>query len=245
LPPLPVIQSNTIHHRIFTNKMRMGGLQVPRTPGHTNAIYQALGDALVSVLAWEFLNEYLSNVKFMSLHTLKGDLASNRFLGSLAVEYKLHRSLTLSPGYRLVDGLEKHKIHADLFEAYIGGLYYDQGLDAVREWLRPIFKAEMHRALELRTKYDPTFTEEPKRVRYTNEFVRRRTEMKQEASADEETPHGYTLALDALERRQKVEGPEKMDEEAVKVQLRDQEVEGAVMEDKVGSSITSALNNIH
>ncbi|KAI5886609.1 uncharacterized protein SCHCODRAFT_02591967 [Schizophyllum commune H4-8] len=246
-PPLPLIQSNEIYHRVFTNKMRMGGLQMPRPPAHTNAIYQSLGDAIVSLLAWDYLAEYLPNVKFMSLHILKGDLASNRFLGSLAVKYKLHRSLTLDPGYQLVDGLDEHKIHADLFEAYVGGLYYDQGLDAVREWLRPIFKAELERAFELRKKQDPGFGEESMMVRYTNDspwkrrFGRRvrveekvgmgvgigsstgargpsteargqsdergenRVKENVEGSVreerDEETPHGYLLPLDVLEKR--------------------------------------------
>ncbi|KAL1705590.1 hypothetical protein EV121DRAFT_203261 [Schizophyllum commune] len=233
-PPLPIIQSNEIYHRVFTNKMRMGGLQMPRPPAHTNAIYQSLGDAIVSLLAWDYLAEYLPNVKFMSLHILKGDLASNRFLGSLAVKYKLHRSLTLDPGYQLVDGLDEHKIHADLFEAYVGGLYYDQGLDSVREWLRPIFKAEIERAFALRAKQDPGFAEESMMVRYTNDspwkrrFGRRvrveeravraeaqtqailqgrgaRVEKTLEGSVreerDEETPHGYLLPLDVLEKR--------------------------------------------
>ncbi|KAI4522666.1 hypothetical protein K525DRAFT_198275 [Schizophyllum commune Loenen D] len=233
-PPLPLIQSNEIYHRVFTNKMRMGGLQMPRPPAHTNAIYQSLGDAIVSLLAWDYLAEYLPNVKFMSLHILKGDLASNRFLGSLAVKYKLHRSLTLDPGYQLVEGLDEHKIHADLFEAYVGGLYYDQGLDSVREWLRPIFKTEIERAFALRAKQDPGFAEESMMVRYTNDspwkrrFGRRvrveeravraetqaqamlqgrgaRVEKNLEESVreerDEETPHGYLLPLDVLEKR--------------------------------------------
>ena len=34
-------------------------------------------------------------------------------------------------------------------QAYVGGLYYDQGLDSVREWLRPIFKTEIERAFGL------------------------------------------------------------------------------------------------
>jgi len=29
-------------------------------------------------------------------------------------------------------------VQADVFEAYVGGLYIDQGLEAVRSWLRPL-----------------------------------------------------------------------------------------------------------
>ena len=119
-------------------------------------------------------------------------------------------------------------------QAYVGGLYYDQGLDSVREWLRPIFKTEIERAFTLRAKQDPGFAEESMMVRYTNDspwkrrFGRRvrveeravraeaqaqamlqgrgaRVEKTLEGSVreerDEETPHGYLLPLDVLEKR--------------------------------------------
>ncbi|TRM58981.1 hypothetical protein BD626DRAFT_573015 [Schizophyllum amplum] len=200
LPPLPTLQSDDIHHRVFTNKMRLGGMQKPRQPAHTNALYQALGDAIVGILAWEFLGEYLPDTNFSSLHTLKGDLVSNRFLGSLAVQYKLHRALTLDPAYQLADGLEGHKLHADLFEAYIGGLYYDQGLATVRDWLRPIFKTEMEHIFAIRSKDDPFFAQASKRVRYTGDTGRRRSLAERIASLSEKMgTHPWQQSLSELE----------------------------------------------
>ena len=42
----------------------------------------------------------------------------------------------LNPCIRKIDTISA----ADVFESYVGGLYVDQGLDAVKAWLNPLFR---------------------------------------------------------------------------------------------------------
>lgn len=55
-----------------------------------------------------------------------------------SVKYGLFDRLHVHPA-QVVSLRESNKIQADLFEAFVGGLYLDQGLNAVEAWLVPLF----------------------------------------------------------------------------------------------------------
>jgi len=57
----------------------------------------------------------------------------------ISVQYQLPEQLRMHPAQAITLKASTN-IQADLFEAFVGGLYLDQGLEAVKAWLYPLFR---------------------------------------------------------------------------------------------------------
>jgi len=65
-------------------------------------------------------------------------------LAEIAVKYDLHKTLrTQAPSLR--DSLG---VQVEVFKAYVGGLFREQGLDVVKEWLNPLFRPRIEDAYQ-------------------------------------------------------------------------------------------------
>jgi ribonuclease-3 len=70
---------------------------------------------------------------------LRGLIVGNATLAEISLRYKLPSYLRQHAAQAITLRASPN-IQADLFEAYVGGLYLDQGLDAVKQWLEPLFR---------------------------------------------------------------------------------------------------------
>jgi len=68
-------------------------------------------------------------------------------LTSSAVRYGLHERLLVQTAQADEVKRSAHA-QAEVFKAYVGGLYREQGLDVVTRWLRSVFQLDIKEAYE-------------------------------------------------------------------------------------------------
>jgi len=75
-------------------------------------------------------------------------VVGNSTLATISVQYKLPDRLRLHRAQSVTLKASAH-VQADVFESYVGGLYKDQGLSAVRIWLDQLFTPYVREAYRI------------------------------------------------------------------------------------------------
>ncbi|KAJ7663482.1 hypothetical protein B0H17DRAFT_1092747 [Mycena rosella] len=145
LPPLPTIKDEDIRSRVFTHGSHF--------KAHSELPEQMqklafLGDADLKAILTRMLLEMYPVVRTNSLSTTRAFLQSNVTLAKISVKYKLPDHILSWPRITA----QYPSVHADVFEAYIGGLHEDQGLERVQIWLEALFKPHIIEAFVLKRK---------------------------------------------------------------------------------------------
>ena len=96
-----------------------------------------LGDAVLGLVAAEWLFEKLPEEPEGRLARFKSYVVSTRALAEWARELELGGVLVLGAGEERSGGRDKQSLLADALEAVLGAVYLDGGLPAVREVVRP------------------------------------------------------------------------------------------------------------
>lgn len=113
-------------HRSFLNEHPEA--QVP-----DNERLEYLGDAILAFLAGEWLFRQLPTAAEGLLTRLRAGLVRNQTLAQFARSLTLGKSMLFSRGEDEQGGRERDSNLGSAFEAFIGALYLDQGIDRVRE----------------------------------------------------------------------------------------------------------------
>lgn len=111
-----------------------------------NERLEFLGDSVLGILAAEFLYKSLPKGKEGKLAKLKSKMVSAPAIAKLARAYRFPEYLLLGKGER-EKGEANLNLQADCFEAFLGALYLDQGLESCRTFLTPHFQM-MEKAVE-------------------------------------------------------------------------------------------------
>lgn len=103
-----------------------------------NERLEFLGDAVLELAVSEYLFERFPDMS-------EGDLTRNRArivcepsLASFAKELNFGNYVRLGKGEELTGGRERPSLLADVFEAFVGALFLDQGIDQVRTFLHRV-----------------------------------------------------------------------------------------------------------
>ncbi|TGL88589.1 ribonuclease III [Leptospira congkakensis] len=104
-----------------------------------NERLEFLGDSVLGILAAEFLYRSLPKGKEGKLAKLKSKMVSAPAIAKLARIYRFPEFLLLGRGER-EKGEANLNLQADCFEAFLGALYLDQGLESCRSFLTPHFQ---------------------------------------------------------------------------------------------------------
>lgn len=108
-----------------------------------NQRLEFLGDSVVELILTHELYERLPSLGEGPLTKARARLVNRRFLAERARRLGLGRYLMLSRGEELHGGRERPSTLADAFEALIGALYLDQGLERTREFVLRQFATEL------------------------------------------------------------------------------------------------------
>ncbi len=119
-----------------------------------NERLEFLGDSILNFIIAEALYERFSQAKEGQLSRLRAELVSGVALAKLAKQFDLGDFLTLGPGELKSGGHRRASILADAFEAIIGALYLDQGMEVCRQHLLRWFHAALN-AVHLDQAKDP------------------------------------------------------------------------------------------
>jgi ribonuclease III len=117
-------------HRSATQEARGGVSSYERL--------EFLGDAILGLLAAEWLYRELASDDEGELSKLKSYLVSEPVLAGHAAALSLGPLLRLGVGEERSGGRDKPSILADALEALIGALYLEAGIDAARAFVAPL-----------------------------------------------------------------------------------------------------------
>lgn len=114
-------------HRSFINENRM--------ITHHNERLEFLGDAVLGMLISDYLYRFLPDTPEGELSYLRSRLVEASSCVNYVQSLDIASFILLGKGERMNDGRGRESILADLFEAIMGAIYLDGGLEAARSFL--------------------------------------------------------------------------------------------------------------
>jgi ribonuclease III len=107
-----------------------------------NERLEFLGDAIVDLLAAEYLYQRFPDSPEGDLTALRASLVRTPTLARFAAQFDLGRYLWLGRGEEKSGGRTRPGLLADAFEAVVAALYLDKGPEAPRRLLWPLLESE-------------------------------------------------------------------------------------------------------
>lgn len=105
-----------------------------------NERLEFLGDSILNFLIAEFLYVRFPKAQEGKLSRLRATLVRGETLAELARELEIGDHLILGPGELKSGGYRRTSILADAFEAMIGAVYLDGGLESCRELVASLYQ---------------------------------------------------------------------------------------------------------
>ncbi|KAG6840645.1 hypothetical protein C0991_005368 [Blastosporella zonata] len=143
LPPLPNIYSRDISQQVFTHRSYYARPthvfeDHPNDPSPDNEKFEHLGDVVLGLCVTSLMMQMYPGLHVGPSTKIRALIVGNNTLADISLRYKLPDRLRLHPAQAVTLRASVH-IQADVLESFIGGLYHEQGLDAVKNWLEPLF----------------------------------------------------------------------------------------------------------
>ncbi len=113
----------------------------PRCAWSDNERLEFLGDAVADFIAADYLYDRFPHWEEGQLTNLRAEMVRSETLAHFASEIDLGSSLLLGRGEEMGGGRSRPAMLGDAFEALLGALYLDQGIEVVREFLLPFFRS--------------------------------------------------------------------------------------------------------
>ncbi|KAH9482290.1 Ribonuclease 3 [Psilocybe cubensis] len=153
-PALPRIHSLAIQQQIYTHRSFFARAAHVFEDAHNdlsmdNEKFEHLGDSVLQMAITTLLIEMYPGLRVGPATKIRSMIVANYTLAQISFRYKLHDNLRLHPA-QAVTLRASTNIRANVFEAFVGGLYLDQGLEVVSAWIKPLFRpyaAEAYRVI--------------------------------------------------------------------------------------------------
>ena len=122
---------------------------------YDNQRLEFLGDAVLQLASTEYIFLRYKNKNEGMMSELRSALTRQETLAKFAKEIGLDKHILLGRGEIKSNGHEKFTILADAFEALIGAVYLDSGLEPVMQFLVPMLEKVCPKHRELLTNLNP------------------------------------------------------------------------------------------
>lgn len=129
---IPRFKNQTLFQQAFTHRSYLNEADAPI---ESNERLEFLGDSILSFVVSSFIYEKYKNFNEGELTNLRSALTNTETLFKIAKALGLGMHLRLSKGEKEGGGRENKTILANTYEAFIGGLFLDQGIEKVREFI--------------------------------------------------------------------------------------------------------------
>lgn len=111
-----------------------------------NERLEFLGDAILDAVVSSILFEANANYQEDRLSLMRAELVKGRSLATIGRSVRIPEMLRLGAGEAKQGGAERESIIADAFEALIGAVYLDAGLEVVEKIVRRLFADRLEKA---------------------------------------------------------------------------------------------------
>ena len=135
-------------HRSYLNEH-------PDYPFEDNERLEFLGDAVLDFVTGEYLYHHFPEMREGQLTSLRAALVRTETLAHFAAQLGLGDFLFMGRGEVESGGRRRRATLCAAFEALVGALCLDQGLEAVQKFVIPIMEPELQRILEKHLDKDP------------------------------------------------------------------------------------------
>lgn len=142
-----LLLSRALTHRSFLNE-------------HNNAVednerLEFLGDAILDFIVGAWLYNRYPEMPEGDLTRMRSSLVYTEQLANFARKLGMGRALRLGKGEAQAGGRERPALLCDAFEAVIGAIYLDRGIDAVRDFISPMLEEAAEEILASHSLDDP------------------------------------------------------------------------------------------
>jgi ribonuclease-3 len=129
----PQLLKEALIHRSYLNEAQEKGLR-------SNERLEFLGDAILSFVVSEWLFKKFHNYSEGQLTNLRSNLIKTESLTKIAKKFDLGNFLFLSRGEKEEGGESNPVLLANAFEAVLGAIFLDKGIEKVKKFVREHFK---------------------------------------------------------------------------------------------------------
>jgi ribonuclease-3 len=134
--PLPSFKDQSLLLRALTHRSY---INEHAGAGEDNERLEFLGDAVLDFLSGSYLYRRFPELDEGGLTRMRAALVNTEGLAALANQIELGQHLRLGKGEDDSGGRRRATLLCDCFEAVMGALFLDSGLDAVRVYVEPLF----------------------------------------------------------------------------------------------------------
>lgn len=144
-------RDDSLIRRAFTHRSY---LNEHREVMEDNERLEFLGDAVLDFLVGAWLYNHFPEMAEGQLTRLRAALVGNQQLAEFARQIQLGEAILLGKGEVENKGKERLGLLGSTFEAVIGAIYLDQGMEAVKQFVVPILEEAVGQVLMLRRDLD-------------------------------------------------------------------------------------------
>ena len=148
-----VFHDKSLLRRALTHRSYLN--EHPEFPLEDNERLEFLGDAVLDFVTGEYLYHRFPELHEGPLTSLRSVLVRRSTLARFARELEMGYHLLMGHGEAGTGGRNRPATLCATFEAVVGALYLDQGLDSVRRLIEPLALPEVARTLQDRLDRDP------------------------------------------------------------------------------------------
>lgn len=130
-------------HRSYLNEN-------PQLPWLDNERLEFLGDSILGLITAEYLYHHFPEMKEGDLTSLRAALVRGESLAEFARQLDLGEYIYLSHGEEVSGARSRTALLAATFEAVIGALYLEHGIDSARTLIVRVIDSRMHRIVQER-----------------------------------------------------------------------------------------------
>ncbi len=149
---IPTLNNKELFEQAFIHRSY---LNETKQKTQSNERLEFLGDSILSFVVSEHLYHSFPESNEGILTNLRSLLVNTKSLAIIAKELEFGKYLKLSKGEEESKGRENESLLANSLEAYIGALYLDQGIPAVRSFLLSVLLPKADDFMQQKALKDP------------------------------------------------------------------------------------------
>jgi ribonuclease-3 len=147
-----VFEDRALLQRALTHRSYLN--EHPEEALEDNERLEFLGDAVLNLIAAQYLYNRFPEFREGELTRLRAALVRREALAELAVQIGLGKHLLLGHGEEESEARHRPAILCDVFEAFVGALYLEKGYRDAKDFLEPLLRAALIRVVAERATKD-------------------------------------------------------------------------------------------
>jgi ribonuclease-3 len=136
MPELPIIKDEKLRLQALTHRSYVN--EHPDAGEHNERL-EFLGDAVLGFLIGELLYKRYPEMSEAQLTRLRSNLVDEKQLAKFATQLGIGDLIQLGKGAIKEGGRENPSLLSDTFEAYIAAYFIESGIEAVQQFVQPLF----------------------------------------------------------------------------------------------------------